>query len=79
MLTDELHAYLSLAHAHTIGIEHAAVAVEDTLGAYQPIALECGESVQLRQRGLFIQIVPVEFQQCPQKDGLRVALQRRRA
>ena len=43
----------ALPHAHTIGIEDAAVAVKDALGPYQPVALERGESVQVRQRHIF--------------------------
>ena len=75
VLADELHADLRLAHAHAVGVEDAAVAVENPLGPGKAVALEGGERVQLRHGRVVVQVAPVEFQQSAQEHGLGVALQ----
>ena len=75
MLPDELDTDLGLPHTHAIGVEHAAVTVQNALRPRKTVALESGERVQLRQRRVVFQIVPVEFQQGAEEDGLGVAVQ----
>ena len=76
---DELDADLRLAHAHAVGVEDAAVAIQNPLRPCQPVPLESREGVQVRERYIVVQLTLVEFEQRPEKHSLGIALQGRRS